>query len=114
MSDNSPKDIVVKYKVDSSCEIPSKNNDFCKEVVAGTEYGFDVSITAVSCPADKTEWGKKQQYDTHFKMLIKFHIISNNNNISIICTLAHEITLKFWVIIIYPFFQIHNQCARSR
>ena len=61
MSDNSPKGIVVKYKVDKSCLSPSKDNDFCKEVVAGNVYGFDVFITAVSCPADKNEWGEKQQ-----------------------------------------------------
>ena len=61
MSDNSPKDIVVKYKVDSSCLKPSKDNDYCQEVVAGNVYGFDVSITAVSCPANKNDWAKKQQ-----------------------------------------------------
>ena len=59
MSDDSPKEIVVKYKVDESCLKPSEDKDFCQEVKAGQTYGFTASITAVSCPKDRKDWDKK-------------------------------------------------------
>ena len=55
MSDDSPKEIVVKYKVDESCLKPSEDKDFCQEVKAGQTYGFTASITAVSCPKDRKD-----------------------------------------------------------
>jgi len=61
MSDDSPKEIVVKYKVDESCLKPSEDKDFCQEVKAGQTYGFTASLTAVSCP-DKKDWDKKHTF----------------------------------------------------